>query len=201
MCDFVRIHHALSDEPFTKDKFEYALDRTSKINGATSELPGRTNPGHDIMINGVRISLKTQADNSIKIDSIHISKFMELGKGKWESESDFKSFRDLFIAHMSDYERIITFRCLSNPEERLAGYWKYEMVEIPKTLFLKAKNGTFEMKHDSKQYPKPGYCYVKENGEDLFQLYFDGGGERKMQVKSIQKKHCNVICTFSFRKK
>ena len=82
LCDFVRIHHALSDEPFTKDKFEYALNRTSKILGITSTLPGRTNPGHDIEIQGKRISLKTQADNGIKQDFIHISKFMELGRGR-----------------------------------------------------------------------------------------------------------------------
>lgn len=201
LCDFVRIHHALSDEPFTKDKFEYALDRTAKILGISSTLPGRTNPGHDIKIQEKRISLKTQADNNIKLDYIHISKFMELGKGKWETLEDLMHFRDLFLEHMNDYEMIITFRCLSKANERESGLWKYEMIEIPKSLFQKATNGKFEMRNESKQYPKPGYCYVKDNNVDIFQLYFDGGGERKMQVKNILKKECKVICSFSFRKK
>lgn len=201
LCDFVRIHHALSDEPFTKDKFEFALDRTAKIMKIDSILPGRTNPGHDIKIDDKRISLKTQADNNIKQESIHISKFMELGKGKWETIEDLKHFRDLFLDHMNDYEIIIIFRCLSKPSERASGLWKYEMIDIPKSIFQKAINGNFDLRQESKQYPKPGYCYVRENDIDLFQLYFDGGGERKMQVKNILKKECHIICSFSFRTK
>ncbi len=148
--DYVRMHHALSDEPFTKDKFEFALDRTCNVIGLSSILPGRTNPGHDIEIDGKKISLKTQANASIKEKYLHISKFMELGKGKWENIDDLHTFRDQFIKHMDDYEMIISLRCLSSLEERKLGLWKYEMIEIPKELLLKAKTGVFEMKNESK---------------------------------------------------
>lgn len=200
LADFVRIHHALSDEPFTKDKFEYALDRACKILGINSILPERTNPGHDIIIDNTRVSLKTQANKNIKKDFIHISKFMELGKGKWDEINDLYRFRDDFLRHMEDYEKIITMRCLSSKKERSEGLWHYEIVEIPKSLLFKASSGYFEMKTKSIQNPKPGYCYIKENGKDLFQLYFDGGSERKLQVKNLDKKYCNILADFIFRK-
>jgi len=199
-ADYVRIHHALSDEPFTKDKFEYALNRSCKVLGIPSSLPGRTNPGHDIEINGIKISLKTQADMHINENYIHISKFMELGKGKWETESDLYLFRDKFISHMNNYDQIITLRCLSTKNERENGLWKYEMIKIPKELLMKAKRGRFEMKENSNQNPKPGYCYVNENDEALFELYFDGGGERKLQIKKILKANCIVLANFAFNK-
>ncbi len=199
-ADFVRIHHALSNEPFTKDKFEYALNRACKILGIPSILPGRTNPGHDINIDNIKVSLKTQADLGINIKYIHISKFMELGKGKWEDETDLIKFRDNFLSHMNDYEKIITLRCLSTKEERIEGHWKYEMVEIPKDLLKKAAKGKIEIMTKSKQTPKPGYCYVYENNKELFELYFDGGSERKLQIKKLMKENCIVLASFAFKK-
>ena len=84
--DVLRIHHSFSREPFTKDKFEYALEKILNENGIPSSLASKGNRGHDIVIGGKRFSLKTQADTSIKGDRIHISKFMELGKGIWTDD-------------------------------------------------------------------------------------------------------------------
>lgn len=96
---------------------------------------------------------------------------------------------------MKAYQRILSLRALSKSPKN----WKYELVEIPKSLLLEARNGNLEMKMDSPQFPKPGYCYVKdEQSFDKFQLYFDGGGERKLQVKHIQKKYCQVHATWEF---
>ena len=71
--DALRIHHCFSAEPFSKDKFEYALERVLNLCGiAAQRVDSRTNPGHDITIGGQRFSLKTQADKSLKRDRIHI---------------------------------------------------------------------------------------------------------------------------------
>ncbi len=81
--DALRIHHVFSAEALSKDRFEYALERVLKGRGVAARRAPRGNPGHDITINNTPVSLKTQADRSIKAHSIHISKFMELGKGEW----------------------------------------------------------------------------------------------------------------------
>ena len=55
------------------------------------------------------------------------------------------------------------------------------------------------MKLGSKQFPKPGYCYVRnEDGQTIFSLYFDGGGERKLQIKNLSKDTCRVHAEWEF---
>jgi type II restriction enzyme len=54
------------------------------------------------------------------------------------------------------------------------------------------------MKNGSAQFPKPGYCYIEEQGTTLFSLYFDGGGERKLQIKGLRKDLCLVHATWKF---
>lgn len=193
--DALRIHHSFSVEPFSKDKFEYVLEQTLNIKKKIAKLANKGNRGHDISINGIPISLKTQADKNIKKDKIWISKFMELGKGDWgDNPNDLYELRNMFLDHMKNYERILSLRALTK-----APKWKYELVEVPKKLLQSAVNGEIEMKLGSKQFPKPGYCYVRnENGEQMYQLYFDGGSERKLQIKNLLKKYCVVHATWEF---
>ena len=192
--DALRIHHGFSAEPFSKDKFEYVLERVISMSNKKAQLAPKGNQGHDITIDGVAVSLKTQANKGIQKEKIWISKFMELGKGSWgDDPEDLKQLLSLFIRHMKNYDRIFMLRAL-----RKAPDWIYELVEIPKSLLLKARNGELVMKSNSTQYPKPGYCYVKEGEKELFQLYFDGGSERKLQVKNLLKCHCILHAQWEF---
>lgn len=85
--DLLLLHHNASSIPMTKDKFEYAfVDALAAIGREAEKLPNG-NPGADIVVNGEPWSLKTQADAQIKADRLHISKFIELGKGAWERTS------------------------------------------------------------------------------------------------------------------
>lgn len=193
--DTLRIHHCFSNEAFSKDKFEYALCKVLNNCGIESELAPKGNPGHDITIAGVPVSLKTQANAAIKDDQIWVSKFMEMGKGDWVDESHLAGLRQRFFDHMESYDRIFTLRRL----KMNGALWRYELVEIPKSLLLEAANGQLVMMHNSKQNPKPGYCHVTdENGALKFDLYFDGGTERKLQIKSLDKSFCVVHGMWSF---
>lgn len=191
------IHHCFSKEPFTKDKFEYALERAFLVCGRSAKLATRGNPGHDITVGDWRISLKTQADRSIRLEKLHISKFMELGKGEWDDNpDDLKGLLNQFFSHMEAYDRILSMRRLSQPDEQIT---RYELVEIPKALLLEAEHGVLEMRMASKQRPKPGYCFVRNpDGSDRFQLYFDGGTERKLQIKCLDKRLCVVHASWAF---
>ncbi|MES9944375.1 MAG: hypothetical protein ABW080_05415 [Candidatus Thiodiazotropha sp.] len=193
--DAMRVHHSFSSEPFSKDKFEYVLVNVLNLSGHNAELAPKGNPGHDATVDGVQLSLKTQADKNIKENSIWISKFMELGKGNWgDDPADLDGLRDQYLAHMANYEKIFTLRALQK-----APHWRYELVEIPLPILKLAKYGELEMKLDSKQFPKPGYCYVRnEQGDTVFNLYFDGGGERKLQIKNLNKEYCRVHAEWDF---
>ena len=195
--DALRIHHCFSKEPFTKDKFEYAFERVLNLCGIPAMLAPRGNPGHDIMINGIRFSLKTQADRGITVGHLHISKFMELGRGMWtDKNEDLIGLRAQFFRHMESYDRILSLRRLP----ATATYaWHYELVEIPKSPLQEARTGTLRMLHRSRQSPKPGYWDVVDAlGEKKFQLYFDGGTERKLQIRRLEKACCIVHAEWLF---
>ena len=194
-------HHSSSSEPFSKDKFEYALEISLNSCGQSAKLAPKGNPGHDITINNQRFSLKTQADKSIRADTIHISKFRELGKGSWENVRDLEGLRDQFLNHMQSYDRILTLRAITKPPKP----WHYELVEIPKSLLEEARDGDIEMAKKSTQTPTPGYCRVYERGEMesssgklKFALYFDAGTERKLQIKGLSKINCIVHAYWEF---
>ena len=125
---------------------------------------------------------------------------MELGKGNWENEADVAVLREKFLGHLTKYTRVFTLRCLSRiavTDNSIA--YSYELVEIPHALLERAKDGRIEMKYDSRQTPKPAYSYVTaEDGTPGFELYFDGGTERKLQIKNLWKRHCIVHATWTF---
>lgn len=193
--DALRIHHSFSAEPFSKDKFEYVLVEVLKISGRKAFLAPKGNPGHDVTVDDIKISLKTQADQGIKGNFLWVSKFMELGKGKWSNNpSELEGLRQQFFEHMRSYDRILSLRALQK-----APHWKYELVEIPKSILMLANSGILDMKLDSKQNPKPGYCYVSDaEGRKLFNLYFDGGTERKLQIKNLNKNLCRMHAIWEF---
>ena len=185
-------HHAGSRQALSKDRFEFAFESALNASGITAQLvKSRTNRGHDINIRGVPVSLKTEAAANIKDESIHISKWMELGRGEWK----LPLLRDLFLEHMQSYDRIFTLRRLKDDGDKI----RYELVEIPKALLLEAANCELEVCADSRQNPQPGYGYVKDtSGQLKYSLYFDGGTERKLQIKHLRKDLCKVHATWVF---
>jgi len=195
--DTLRLHHLFSHEAFTKDKFEHAMVSALKQTGHEADFAPRGNPGHDITADGERWSLKTEAAAGIKRGVLHISKFMELGKGRWEGAEDLPGLREQMFHHMRSYDRIFSLRCFRTPLVGGVEQYEYELVEIPKSLLLEARSGVFRFMEKSKQTPKPGYCEVSsKKGLLLFQLYFDGGTERKLQIKDLSKDFCKVIATW-----
>lgn len=193
--DAMRVHHSFSAEPFTKDKFEYVLVQVLNMSGYKAKLAPKGNPGHDATIDNVKVSLKTQADKGIKEDKLWISKFMELGKGHWgDDPNDLEALRGQFVTHLKNYRRILSLRALAR-----APRWRYELVEIPKRVLAAAVNGELKMMTDSAQFPKPGYCRVYEPNRDLmFELYFDAGSERKLQIKNLRKDLCRIHAVWEF---
>jgi len=192
--DTLRIHHVFSAEALSKDRFEYALERVLQGCGVKAKCAPKGNPGHDITINDMRVSLKTQADKGIKVGTIHISKFMELGKGEWTDKVEhLHGLLERFYSHMTRYDRIFTLRRLKDKTNE-----NYELVEIPKEVLKRAEFGEFRIVSNSKQTPKPGYCTVSDHDGVEFQLYFDGGTERKLQVKCLRKDLCIVHANWIF---
>jgi len=190
--DALRVHHAISRQALSKDRFEFAFERALILANRKAELAkSRTNRGHDITVDGVRASLKTEAAKGIRETHLHVSKWMELGKGDWK----LPALLAHFLGHLTGYERVFSMRCL----EQGPKHYQYELVEIPMPLLLSAKDCKLETMKDSKQSPQPGYGRVFDSkGTLLYELYFDGGTERKLQIRSLDKAMCLVHATWEF---
>ena len=206
--DFIRVfgealqlHHTTSERHLSKENFEYAMVRVARLVGVAAKFGSRGQAGYDIEIDGMTYSLKTQADRAIKRSAIHISKYMELGKGTWTDEASLGVLRDGFLKHLDRSQRILTLRYFRVPPDRNqpATRHEYELVEIPKALLKEAATGLTTMLHKSRQTPKPGYCRVSDaSGVEKFSLYFDGGTERKLQIKSLAVSYCQPIASWVF---
>lgn len=197
--DILQLHHSLSDDYLDKYRFEAAMCRVYRAIGKSCDRSQRNHPGHDITVEGTAWSLKTQGDANIKSNILHISKFMELGKGDWKDEVDLHGLRDRFLGHLKGYERILQLRYFRSFDDFTNPMHFYELVEIPKRLLLECRRGEFEIRMKSGQSPKPGYCTVRNRKNEVkFQLYFDGGTERKLQIKNLQKRLCTLHATWKF---
>lgn len=197
----LQLHHTTSERHLSKENFEYAMVKVAKLIGLPAKFGSRGQAGYDVEIGNETYSLKTQADRAIKRDVIHISKYMELGKGTWTDEASLGVLRDGFLKHLDRSERILTLRYFRVPPDRNqpATRHEYELVEIPKSLLKESASGVISMQHKSKQSPKPGYCRVYDaGGAEKFALYFDGGTERKLQIKALAVSHCRPIATWVF---
>lgn len=149
--DDLIFNHLSSTQPLTKDKFEYAMVSSfNEIGHSASKTISNTYPGQDITVDEHDWSLKTEAAKNIKRDEIHISKFMELGKGAWETVADLERMRQRMFDHMTRYERIFTLRCFRTPINESEIAYEYELVEIPKSVLLMA-NGQPITFHKTKQ--------------------------------------------------
>ena len=62
---------------------------------------------------------------------------------------------------------------------------------------LFSKDFDIEIQDSSRQTPKPAKCFVYEGRNLLYELYFDGGTERKLQIRKINKDNCIVHATWS----
>lgn len=68
-------HHANSRQSLSKDRFEFALEAALNASNISAQLvKSRTNRGHDITIQNVPVSLKTEAAKNIKENTVHMSK-------------------------------------------------------------------------------------------------------------------------------
>ena len=191
--DLLRIHHAMSRQPLSKAPFEYALERVLKRAGQDAAInTNPTYPGHDLTINGIAVSLKTEAAKGIKERVLHISKWMEMGKGDWNPPL---IQLPRYLEHLTGYARIFTLRCLL----RAGDNYCYELVEIPKSLLLEASLSGMRAAAKTKQQTTPYYCDVIDSeGQRKFALYFDAGTERKLQVRDLRKDLCTVHATWAF---
>ena len=72
--NLLKLHHSLSTDYLDKARFETAIEKICRATGRSADRPdNRCNPGHDITVDGVPWSLKTQGDLQIDLGQVFLN--------------------------------------------------------------------------------------------------------------------------------
>lgn len=189
---FARLQANL-DAPVTKTLFERTLRFAFQDAGAAVSMPSdRNHAGHDITIDGVRISVKTEAERAMGRDTMRISKLMEAVWSKnFTSTDDVAAAVARVLEHLAGYERIIMLRVFHRPD-----VFEYELIEIPRALLmrigeLRAEDFTpLTANGSTRAIIRPSANATRSRGADVqFRLIFDGS-DNKVTIKSLRTELC-----------
>ena len=185
------VHHAANEAKLTKKAFEYAFRAASAAAGRTAVITAsQTNPGADVMVDGIAFSLKTEAAASIRTDRITISK---LSEGRWIQQC--RNLEELAQAtivriptHLQQYDRILVLRARSLSAVKV----QYEVVEISRNVLLHIQTlTTADFSHRTAQGGSS--ARVKIDGQEAFTLRLDGS-DGKVTIAGLRMSLCTLHC-------
>lgn len=192
-ADFVsrlKVYHALNDDVLKKKTFEYAFARALSKSGRVAVVTDNSVlAGEDVLVDGVKYSLKTEASKSIRPGSITISKLME---ARWirectDSDSILSFVRANVVAHLRRYDRILILRAFKFEG---ASYYRYRLVEIPVGLLLRMNDlEANSFKPRTKNGSSRATVYVDKL--PAYSVILDGSVE-KITINSLAESLCFV---------
>ena len=184
-------HHTVTDEVLNKKSFEYAFRDAMRVSGRRAEInTSGTARGYDVRVDNDRYSLKTEAENSIRENVIHISKLMECAWLRYVGGSRevlVERIKKYLLPHFDNYDRILSLRIFRGFDINLV---KYVLVEIPREMFLEVGNLQPEDFREINQRNGTS-AKVRYRGVDAFTLRFDGSDE-KVTISGLLVDLCTI---------
>jgi hypothetical protein len=184
--DFAHVEK-MTGVPVSKLHFETALEISAEEAGLDASRPSSaTNPGHDLIRDGVRLSLKTEASKSIRSDRITISKFCEAAWSKeFRSPADAAAAMGRVTEHLDRYDQLLMLRAFQSDDQT-----RYQLVEIPKSLL--GRIGELQA-GDFKELTASGStsARVMVDDREAFTLAVDGS-DNKITIRNIDTRLCRT---------
>jgi hypothetical protein len=185
----LQIHHATHEEVLKKKSFEFAFKAASVAAGRVAEMePDATRPGYDVVVEGVRFSLKTEAGSRMSERSVKISKLME---ARWIRECrtgvDFREGCKRILEHFKHYDRILLLRAFTVTTP-FAGV-RYDLLEIPLYYLELIRNLQAEDFSPRTEKNGSSSAVVRTDGVKRFKLRLDGSVE-KVTVETLPVSVC-----------
>lgn len=151
--------------------------------------PTRLNlPAHDLLVEGTRISIKTETGAGTKDMLITITKLCTTEKEPWTPEV----LIERVMAHLRRYDVILMLRAV----------WEhplihYQVLEIP--IELLALIEAADLKGSGKRKGRQSLgADVLRNGEKVFRVHFDGS-DGKCSVRGIAIQDCRMLSSWDYR--
>ena len=203
-------YHTLMDAPYNKKAFEYGFRDALREAGRHADLMvSNTVSGLDLIADGERFSLKTEASKGIRKNSIVISKLME---ARWirdcmrSTDILVSKIQQNLVPHFHAYDRMMVLRIFSRLAEvpavlsadanqdnlaimqQVQRVFQYDLVEIPVDVLRAIENlGPEDFAPISALNATK--AKVTYGGADAFTLRIDGSDE-KITLAGINTSLC-----------
>jgi hypothetical protein len=149
---------------------------------AQVEQSGRNLPVHDLLVEGTRISLKTETGMGTDPNLINITKLCTTEREPWVP--------DVLIArvleHLSQYDVVLMLRAV----------WKiplihYQLLELPVELLRLIEKADLKPVGKRKGRTSLGADLV-QSGKKVFHVHFDGS-DGKCQIRGLEIRECTLL--------
>jgi hypothetical protein len=183
---FVNMHHSIYPtvppqgiyfEALVEDTFREIKKPFEPI-----EPGGRNQPRHDLQVEGVRISLKTETGEATRADSITITKLCTTEREPWKADD----LVERVVAHLARYDVILMFRAIWGTT-----LLRYQLVDIPIALLRLIADCAPQPVGRRKGRGSPG-ADISRNGEKVFHVHFDAS-DGKCSVRGLRLRDCDLL--------
>lgn len=139
-------------------------------------------PWHDLLVGGVKLSIKTETGKATKATSISVTKLCTTETGDWNADC----LVSHAIGHLSRYDRMLMLQAIWDEPA-----FNYQLLEIPLDLLRRMQGAPF-----TAVGRRPGRRSIAADvmhGKDrLFRVHFDGA-DGKCQVHHLLVNRCRLL--------
>ena len=183
----VNIHHSVY--PFVPPQGIYfeALVETAfrQIKKPFSHIKPttRNQPTHDLLVEGLRISLKTETGQSTNRKNITITKLCTTERDPWDGDS----LKHRVMEHLSRYDMILMLRAVWDMP-----LIHYQLLEIPVDLLRMIGGADLQVIQRRKGTRKSLAADVAKGEHRLYRVHFDGS-DGKCSIRGLAVDACDRL--------
>jgi hypothetical protein len=181
----ITVHHSIyPDVPPQGIYFESLVEKALRdINKPFSVIPtARNSPQHDLLVDGVRLSIKSETGKATRQSRITITKLCTTEREPWTAEMLIQRT----MAHLGRYDVILMLRSV----------WKlpllhYQLLEIPVSTLRLIAGADFEPVGSRTGRQSLGADVVRD-GEPAFHVHFDGS-DGKCSIRNLDTRQMHHV--------
>jgi restriction endonuclease SmaI-like protein len=181
----IAVHHSIYPEiPPQGIYFESLVEKALRdINKPFTVIPGaRNQPTHDLLVGGVRLSIKTETGKGTRPNFITITKLSTMEREPWDRES----LVSRMVTHLSGYDVILLLRAIWT-----LPLLHYQLVEVPVSLLKLMATAEFEKAGRRAGRQSLGADVCKKDAV-AFHVHFDAS-DGKCSIRNLRLELCATL--------